>query len=142
MSMFDMLENAAGGAAMRQIADRVGLQPDQLQSVVGSLAPSILPKLHAQAQQGQLGGAAAGAAPQPGTDAAEDHGNSILASIFGSKEESQSVAQQTASDTGVSVDKIKQVLPQLASVAATAMKRGQLGQSAGGLGSLLSEVRG
>ena len=137
MSMFDMLESAVGGAAMQQIAQRVGLPPDQLQAVVGSLAPTILPKLHSQARQGQLNATVAGQAPPAGTDEAEDHGNSILGSIFGSKQVSRSVAQETADNTGVSVDKIKQVLPQLASVAASALQQGKF-QSAGGLGSILS----
>ena len=139
MSLFDMLEGATGSAAMAQIAQRVGLPPDQLQSVIGSLAPAILPKLHAQAQQGELHTTVAGNPPPPGTDQAEDHGNSILGSIFGSKEKSREVAQQTAEDTGVSVDKIKQILPQLASVGAGAAQRGQLG-GAGGLGSILSGI--
>jgi hypothetical protein len=138
MSLFDMLESAAGTAAMGQIAQRVGLPPDQLQAVIGSLAPKVLPKLHQKAQQGELDTSAAASAPPPGTDEAEDHGNSILGSIFGSKQVSRSVAQETSDSTGVSIDKIKQVLPQLASVAAAAMQRGQLGQSTGGLGSILA----
>ena len=137
MSIFDMIEGAAGSAAMGQIGQRVGLAPDQLQSVIASLAPSILPKLHAQAQHGGLDATAGGDAPPPGTQEAEEHGNSVLASIFGSKQTSRQVAQQASDQTGVSVDKIKQVLPQIASVAAGGMQRGQLG---GGLGGLLSGI--
>jgi hypothetical protein len=140
MSLLDMLEGAAGTAAMSQIAQRVGLPPDQLQNVVGSLAPVVLSKLHAKAQQGEIDTSAAANAPEAGTDAAEDHGNSVLGSIFGSKDVSRSVAQDTADSTGVSVDKIKQVLPQLASVAASALQQGKLGQSAGGLGGILSGI--
>ena len=137
MSMFEMLESAVGGAAMQQIAQRVGLPPDQLQSVIASLGPKLLPQLNAQAQQGQLDAGATGQAPPAGTDEAEDHGNSILGSILGSKDASRSVAQDTAADTGVGVDKVKQVLPQLASVLAGATQQGKL-QSAGGLGGILS----
>lgn len=72
------------------------------------------------------------------TGQASERLNSILGSIFGSKQVSRSVAQETSDSTGVSIDKIKQVLPQLASVAAAATQRGQLGQSTGGLGSILA----
>ena len=138
MSMFDMLEGAAGQEAMRQIAERVGLPPSQLQAVVATLAPAVLSKLHAKKQKGGLDPSSAAQAPPAGTDEAEDHGNSILGSIFGSKDVSRSVAQDTADQTGVSVDKIKQVLPQVASIAAAAMHQGRLGQSGGGLGDILS----
>jgi len=140
MSMFDMLEGVAGQAAMRQIAERVGLPPNQLQAVVGTLAPVVLSKLHAKKQQGGLDGPAVAQSPPAGSDEAEDHGNSILGSIFGSKEVSRSVAQGTADQTGVSVDKIKQVLPQVASIAAAAMHQGKLGGAGGGLGDILSGV--
>jgi len=137
MSIFDMLEGAAGSAAMSQIAERVGLPPSQLQAVVGTLAPLVISKLHSKSQEGSLDTSAGSQSPQPGTDAAEDHGNSILGSIFGSKEVSRSVAQETADNTGVSVDKVKQVLPQVASIAAAAMHQGKLGQG-GGLADILS----
>jgi hypothetical protein len=135
MSLFDMLESAAGSAAMAQIGQRVGLPPDQLQAVIGSLAPKIVPRLHEKAQSGELDSSTVAQTPAPGTDEAEDHGNSVLGSIFGSKEVSRSVAQETAQTTGVSADKIKQLMPQLASVAASAMQQGQL---SGGLGGILS----
>lgn len=140
MSMFDMLEGVAGQAAMGQIAQRVGLQPAQLQAVVGTLAPVVLSKLHAKKQQGELDGPAAAQSPPAGSDEAEDHGNSILGSIFGSKDVSRSVAQDTADQTGVSVDKVKQVLPQVASMAAAAMHQGKLGGAGGALGDILSGV--
>src|SRR5947209_550991 len=131
MSMIDMIENAAGAGALQQVANRVGLPPDQLEAVVGSLAPTIFAKLRSQPVQTGT------AVPSPGTDEAEEHGNSILASIFGSKEVSRTVAQQTSDETGVGAGKIKKVLPQLASIAAAAMSAGKLDPSAAGLGELL-----
>ncbi len=142
MSLMDMIEQAAGGGALQQIGARVGLSPDQLQSVIGSLAPALGPKLAQHAAAGGLDGTPApDAAPAPGSDEADAHGNTILGSILGSKDASRSVAADASAETGIGVDKIKAVLPQLASIAAAAMvahkaSTGGFG-GLGGLGGLL-----
>lgn len=142
MSMFNMLESAIGGAAIRQISDRVGLSANQLEPVIAALAPKLLPRIIAQSQSGALAGPGTAQPPAPGTDAAEQHGNSVLASILGSKDASRSLAKETATSTGVGAGTIEKVLPQLASVAAAAIENGQLGGSEGGLGGLLSGLAG
>ena len=140
MSLMDMIEQAAGSGALQQIGARVGLSPEQVQSAISSLAPSLAPKIEQHAATGALDGTSVGdAAPQPGSPEATDHGNTILGSIFGSKDTSRSVAADASAQTGISVDKIKAVLPQLASIAAVALiaHRASAG-GGGGLGGLLN----
>ena len=142
MSLMDMIEQAAGSGALQQIGARVGLSPEQLQSAIGSLAPALAPKIEQHAATGALDGTPVGdAAPQPGSAEATDHGNTILGTIFGSKDTSRSVAADASAQTGISVDKIKAVLPQLASIAAIALIAHKA-SSGGGLGGLLNQLGG
>ncbi|MEO6432630.1 MAG: DUF937 domain-containing protein [Sphingomicrobium sp.] len=124
--MFDTVttDKATGLDAIRKIAERVGLSTEDVQTALDKLTGRVVPKVEEQAQQGTLPADITSnpqALPEPGTDEAETSGNSILGSIFGSKDKSREVAQQTADDTGISVDKIKKVLPQLATIAAGAL---------------------
>ena len=138
MSLMDMIEQAAGSGALQQIGARVGLSPAELQSAIGSLAPALGPKLAEHAATGGLDNGPAYQAPVPGSDEADEHGKSILGSILGSKDASRSVAADASANTGISVDKIKAVLPQLASIAAVALAaRGASSGGFGGLGGLL-----
>lgn len=142
MSLMDMIEQAAGGGALQQIGARVGLSPEQLQSAIGSLAPALAPKLAQHAATGALDGTPAiDAAPQPGSEDAIDHGNSVLGSILGSKDASRSVAADASAQTGIGVDKIKSLLPLLASAAAIAFAH-QGSSGGGGLGGLLGGLAG
>ncbi len=144
MSLMDMIEQVAGSGALQQIGARVGLSPQELQSAIGSLAPSLAPKIEQHAATGALDGTPTGeAAPAPGSPAATDHGNTILGSIFGSKDASRSVAADASAQTGISVEKIKAVLPQLASIAAVALiaHRATSGGQ-GGLGGLFNAFGG
>jgi hypothetical protein len=142
MSLLDMIEGSAGSDALQQIGSRVGLSPEQLQNVIASVAPALAPKLAQHADTGALDGTpAATTPPVPGSDAATDHGNDVLGSIFGSKDASRSVAADASAQTGVSVDRIKAVLPQLASIAAVAfLAHRASAQGGGGLGGLFSSV--
>ena len=142
MSLMDMIEQAAGSGALQQIGARVGLDPSQLQNVIGSLAPALGPKLAEHAATGGLDNMPPEAAPAPGSDEAAEHGKSILGSILGSKDASRSVAADASADTGISIDKIKAVLPQLASIAAVALVAHKVssGGGFGGLGRLLGGI--
>lgn len=145
MSLMDMIESAAGRGALQQIGSRVGLSPQDLETAIGSLAPSLLPKLAEHAQTGGLDNSIAAApAQRTGTDAATDHGNDILGTIFGSKDVSRSVASDASAQTGIGVDKLKALLPQLASVAAMviAARRSGGNDAGGGLGGLLGSLGG
>ena len=139
MSLIDMVEQGAGSGALQQIGARVGLDPSQLQNVIGSLAPALGPKIAQHAATGGLDQAPP-SAPAPGSDEAEDHGNGVLGSIFGSKDASRQVAEDASAQTGVGIDKIKAVLPQLASIAAVALVAHKASQSGGAFGSLLDSL--
>ncbi len=141
MSLIDMIQGAAGSDALQQIGARVGLSPDQLQSAINSLAPALGPKIAEHAATGGLDGAIGSAQDKPvGSDAATAHGNDILGTIFGSKDVSRSVAADASAQTGIGVDKLKALLPQLASVAMMAIAAKQA--SGGGLGGLLGSLGG
>ena len=142
MSLLDMIENAAGPGALQQIGARVGLSPEQLQGAIASLAPALGPKLAQHADEGGLDATpAASVPPAPGSEEANDHGNSVLGAIFGSKDASRSVAADASAQSGIGVDKIKAVLPQLASIAAVAfLAHRASAQGGGGLGGLFSTV--
>lgn len=138
MSLIDMIEQAAGSGALQQIGARVGLSPDQLQHAISSLAPALAPKIAEHAATGGLEGLApADAAPAPGTDEADEHGKSVLGAILGSKDASRSVADAASAETGIGADKLKALLPQLASIAATVLAARGGGAASGGLGGLL-----
>lgn len=142
MSLMDMIEQAAGSGALSQIAARAGISPQQLQDVMGHLAPVLGPKLAEHAATGGLDGVPTGeGAPTPGSAEADEHGRSILGQILGSKDASRSVAADASAGTGVNVDTIKSLLPQLASIAAVAMASRQSG-AGGGLGGMLGSLLG
>lgn len=140
MSLFDMIEQAAGSDALGQIGQRVGLDPGQLRNVIGSLAPAIGPQIARHAATGGLDQTPAGIAPAPGSDEAEAHGNTVLGSILGSKEASTGVAADASARTGVDVNTIKAVLPQLASIAAMALVAHRASQGSGAFGGLLDAL--
>lgn len=142
MSLTEIIEQAAEGGALQQIGERAGLSPQQLQAVLGHLAPILGPRLAEHAATGGLDPVPTGeAAPAPGSAAADEHGRSILGAILGSKDASRSVAADASASTGVSADAIKALLPQLASIAAVAMAS-RSGGAGGGLGSLLGGLLG
>lgn len=140
MSLIDMIEGAAGSGALQQIGARVGLDPSQLRNVIGSLAPALGPKIAEHAAMGGLDPTSPAAAPEPGSDEAEEHGKSVLGAVLGSKDASRSVAADASADTGVNIDKIKAVLPQLASIAAAALVAHKASQSGGAFGNLLDSL--
>lgn len=143
MSLMDMIEQAAGAGALQQIGARVGLDPQQLQNVIGSLAPALAPRIAEHAATGGLDQTPTGpGVPAPGSDEADQHGKSILGDIFGSKDVSRDVAANASADTGVGIDKIKAVLPQLASIAAVALAAHKMSEGGGGLGTLLDRLQG
>lgn len=142
MSLMEMIEQAAGSGALQQIGARAGMSPDQLQKVLGSLAPVLGPKLAEHAATGGLDTVPVGDnAPTPGSAEADEHGRLILGSILGSKDASRSVAADASASTGVDIGRIKTLLPQLASIAAVAMASRQ-GDSPAGLGGLLGGLLG
>ncbi len=98
---------------------------------------------------GMLGGSGAAGGlldavlgPQP---TPVEKGNDILGQIFGSKDVSRQVAAQAETQTGVSSDLLKKMLPILAMLVMGYLAKGQGGgaqSSGGGLGDLVGAVLG
>lgn len=149
--LLNQILQAGGGSAVNMIAGRFGINPAQAQSAIEALAPAITGGFKNQAtQNGGIEGlvasvlgtkhVAVGEDPaelaRPGTTA---QGNEILGAIFGSKDVSRQVAQHAATQSGVSVDVLKQMLPVLAMMAAGAMAKKA---NSDGLGNLLAMTVG
>lgn len=156
----NILDMLGGPAGIAQMAREMGVDPSMVQQGATALLPAVLGgfrnQVAAQPQgleglMGMLGGMGGGAlldsvlAPQP-TPVAE--GNAVLGQIFGSKDVSRTVATQAATQTGVSADLLKKMLPMVAMAAAGFMsKQASAGSAAapsagGGLGGLLGQVMG
>ncbi len=157
MQITDILAQTGGLQAM---ARELGVSESQAASGAAALIPAILGgfKKQAQAQPagleglggliGQLGGGSLLddlLAPKP-TDVSR--GNNVLGQIFGSKDVSRAVAQNAASQSGLSTDLLKKMLPMLAMLVAGYMAKQQAAAttqpstSGGGLGSLLGKLIG
>ncbi len=139
MQITDILAQMGG---LQSVARELGVSEGQVASGAEALLPAILGgfKKQAQAQPdgmeglggllGQLGGGGLldqVLAPQP-TDVGA--GNDVLGQIFGSKDVSRSVAHNAASQTGLSPDLLKKMLPLLAMLVTGYLSR-QGGAAAG-----------
>jgi hypothetical protein len=154
MQITDILAQMGGLQAMSR---ELGITEHQAAAGAAALAPAILGgfKKQAQAQPsgleglggllGQLGGGGLldeVLSPEPTN---LNHGNEVLGQIFGSKDVSRTVAQNAASQTGLSPDILKKMLPMLAMMVAGFMAQGSAGQQSGaggGLGGLLGGLLG
>ncbi|MBX3599426.1 MAG: DUF937 domain-containing protein [Rubrivivax sp.] len=157
MQLTDLLARMGG---LQSMARELGVDERQVASGADALLPAILGgfKKQAQAQPagleglggllGQLGGGSLldeVMAPQP---TPVEHGNDVLAQIFGSKDVSRSVAQNAAAQTGLDPSLLKKMLPLLAMVVTGLMARqGGAAPAApagggGGLGDLLGGALG
>jgi hypothetical protein len=150
--ILNMMLNAGGGGAVKQLAGQFGLSEQQTGSALGALLPALAGGLQSNLQKeggldGLLGALGKGnhgrylddASALGGADAIAD-GNGILGHILGSKDVSRQVAAQAAEKAGVGSDIMKQMLP----LAAT-MLMGSLGQKtsqAGLLGNVAAGLAG
>lgn len=141
MALLDMIMQAGGSSAIEQLGARVGLTPEQTHSAAAALLPALAGGLKQQSGSDGLGGLiqqsglAPGAAP---TDETTSMGNQILGQIFGSKDVSRTVAADASASTGIEADKLKALLPLLASLSAGALASHASGvQGQGGLASVL-----
>ncbi|MCW5609795.1 MAG: DUF937 domain-containing protein [Rubrivivax sp.] len=157
MQLTDLLARMGG---LQSMARELGVDERQVASGADALLPAILGGFKKQAQGqpagleglggllGQLGGGSLldeVMAPQP---TPVEHGNDVLAQIFGSKDVSRSVAQNAAAQTGLDPSLLKKMLPLLAMVVTGLMARqGGAAPAApagggGGLGDLLGGALG
>jgi hypothetical protein len=154
MQITDILAQMGGLQAMSR---ELGISEHEAATGAAALAPAVLGGFKKQAQAhpsgleglggllGQLGGGGLlneVLSPEPTN---LNHGNEVLGQIFGSKDVSRTVAQNAASQTGLSPDILKKMLPMLAMMVAGFMAKGGAGQqpgAGGGLGGLLGGMLG
>jgi hypothetical protein len=161
MQITDILRQMGG---LQSMARELGISEDQAASGAAALAPAILGgfKKQAQAQPTGLEGLGGLLSQLGGGGLLDDvvaakptdvsRGNDVLGQIFGSKDVSRAVAQNASSQSGLSPDLLKKMLPMLAMLVAgyMAKQRGagagatatQASPSAGGLGGLLGGLLG
>lgn len=128
--LMDMIARMGGADGVAAMAARVGITPDQAQAAMTALLPAVTGGMARQAQSGngavvdQLAGTAAAYTGSAAGDGAVARGQDILASIFGSKDVSRTVAAQAAGETGLDIGALKALLPMVATMAASALGNG------------------
>lgn len=148
MNINEILTETGG---LQSMARELGISEADAAQGASALAPDILGGFKKQAEQpaglaglggllGQLGGGNLLdnlLSPEP-TDVSQ--GNSILGQIFGSKEVSRSVARNASTQSGLSPEILKKMLPMLAMLVAGYMAKkkgaGAAADTGGGLGGL------
>jgi hypothetical protein len=155
MNILDAILNHQDGAAVQQLAQQFGVDPDQATSALSALVPQLAAGVQRNIQQpggldGLMGALAGGTHDEIMNDpsllgqaSSTDMGNGILGQLLGSRDVSRQVASTAASQTGLSADLMKQMLPLAAALVMGALSRqtsaaGVSAQSSGLLGSLES----
>lgn len=171
MNLLEMIMQAQGGGAVKQMAQQFGIGEDQAQSAIGAVLPMLAGAMQQNVQSGGIEGllgALQGGQHQRyledpsalfSQQGVED-GNGILGHLLGSKEVSRQVASHASAQSGVGADVIKQMLPMVAGLLMGGMSRqantsGLLGQvmgaamgggggnsGGGGIGSILGGLLG
>jgi hypothetical protein len=159
MELSDILSQPGG---LQSIARELGISEAEAASGAAALTPAILGGIEKQAQTqpngleglaGLLGSLGGGGlldnllSPEP-TDV--NQGNNVLGQIFGSKDVSRTVAQHASTQSGVSPQVLKKMLPLLAMLVTgyLARKRSSAAPAqtqstgGGGLGGLLGGLLG
>lgn len=151
INLFDMLTQTNNGAAVQQVGQQTGLQPDMAQAAIKALLPAIAGGLQRNVQQpgglqSLLGALQNGQHEQYldrpetlGTADSITDGNAILGHLLGSKDTSRAVAAQAAQKTGLSEQVLKSILPMVASMAmASLSKQTKQSNLGGALAGMLS----
>lgn len=140
LTLYDILTNAQGGEAMRNLSRAYGLTPDQTQAAVEALLPALslglkrttespaglMQMMQAMATQpyaeffetaGRMFGLPAASAGQsmfhPG---AERGGNDLLDLMFGSEAANYAVANQAAAFSGIGREVMRSMMPVIVSM--------------------------
>lgn len=158
LPLIDMLMNAQNGGAMKDVAEKFGLDQAQMNSAMEAMMPAFSnglkrntssPDAMAQFMKALSSGnhsqyfenAAKAFSPEGVQD-----GNNILGHLFGSKEVSRAVAAQTEAASGVGQDIIKKLLPVIASTLMGGMFNQTNDQmkamSGGGSGNVFGDLMG
>ena len=135
MSILDAIINAQDGAAVRQIGSQLGLGQDQtaaaLSVLVPALAAGVQRNVQSEAGLGSLISVLSSGRhdqyidnPTSLTDeSAVADGNGILGHLLGNKDVSREVAARAATQTGLSPDVLKQMLPLAATLVMAALSK-------------------
>lgn len=170
LNLLDMIMQAQGGKAAKNVGSQYGLNAKQSKSAVEALLPAISSALKQNTQSPQGLQALLGALQNGNHDQYIDQadvyakpetrneGNAILGHLFGSKEVSRAVAGRASEQSGIGADILKKMLPMVATMAMGSLSKqtqqepsmaSQLaglalggGQQQGGLGSLLGALTG
>jgi hypothetical protein len=137
MDLLNMVLNAGGGSAVRQLAQNFGLNENQTSSAIGNLLPALGAGLARNAKspgglESLIGALSSGGHQRyidnvdslSGESTIQD-GNGILEHILGSKDVSRQVASNAAGKTGVGADVLKKMLPVVAAMAMGALSKQQ-----------------
>jgi len=135
MSILDAIINAQDGAAVRQIGSQLGLGQDQtaaaLSVLVPALAAGVQRNVQSEAGLGSLISVLSSGRhdqyidnPTSLTDqSAVAEGNGILGHLLGNKDVSREVATRAATQTGLSPDVLKKMLPLAATLVMAALSK-------------------
>lgn len=139
MNLEDILKSTGGLSAL---AKQLGLTEQQASTGTNALLPGLLDAFQKQGNNlnleslpgkldlGSLAGQFLGQAGNQQGGNMTELGNSILAQILGSKDDSRALAQQAAASSGLDIGQLKTMLPLLATLVAGVMG----GKAAGGAG--------
>lgn len=140
MDILQTLLNSAGGGALKQVGQQLGVDDSKVEGLLGKLLPALTGGIQRNA------GAASGIESLQNALAKGNHqryiddpsaladqntvddGNKILGHLFGSKDVSRQVASQAAEETGLDLGMIKKFLPIVAAAAMGALSK----QTSGG----------
>lgn len=161
MNILDLILNAQGGGAVRQLANQFGLDESTAQTAISTLLPALAGAVQQNTQQeggleallGALGGGnhsryLEDPSVLAGPEALAD-GNGILGHLLGSKDVSRQLANHASAQTGLDSGLLRQMLPLVASLlmgglSQQASSGGYLGaqaqQPAGGLLGMLTPL--
>ena len=135
MNILDAIISAQDGAAVREIGSQLGLGQDQTAAALSALVPALaagvqrnvqseagLGSLISALSSGQHGQYIDNPASLVGQSAVAE-GNGILGHLLGNKDVSREVATRAASQTGLSADVLKKMLPLAATLMMGALSK-------------------
>ncbi|MGD1927242.1 MAG: DUF937 domain-containing protein [Paracoccaceae bacterium] len=134
MSLLRMLEQAGGGQGLAQLASQFGLDEEKAGGLASMLAPAIGSAAKKRAESGglesllsQLQGEAQGglfdAPEQAAAPEAQAQGQNFLEGLLGSREATDTLAQEAASRAGVDTGTVQQFMPALAAMLQGGMQK-------------------
>ncbi len=156
-NLFDMLNEMQGDATLTQMEQKLGLNPQQIESAMAALTPAFSEGLRRNADDPQGFGRFIEALGRGNhTDYVEhpervfekngrDEGNAILGHLFRSKGLSRAVAAEASQASGLSQGILKQLLPILAPMILGGLFKQMKGGRGGGgnpLGQILEQIMG